>query len=500
MTGTVHKTKGFCGIAYILVLLAGLIYLLIGSFHGAVWFDEAYTVGLVRHDIFKMINISVSDVHPPLYYIILKLYSYVAGNSVTALRIASVLCTWLMALLGYTHIRKDFGSKCGLLFSILVFLMPCDYVYSQQIRMYSMAALFVTLTAIYGYRIVKYNSMHNRILFVIFSLCSAYSHWYGLAATGLINLIMLFYMHKDKNKALKTWIVMAVSQIMLYIPGFIIMYKQAGFTSDFWVRVKYPDIIFDILSFNLSGNPGKPESVYAIAGALLFAAAAFLLVRFLKRDRKKAMPAVWALSIYFGIAVLFLIVSVSTPLFYTRYLYVCNGLLIFALSSVFSSLEPCEDSKGFKTHIAVTALLLVLLAVYSGAVAFNVTGDAYDASNIAYHEQADKYMQSDDIILVNNTDALIFMLDYDEHKSYFYNKYHWSVKEAYEAFGDNFKVIDYLDLLKGFKGRMWIIGDLDLYEQVNEYCGVNIITQFDVSLSYYRQNFLFMLVEADFTE
>ena len=81
--------------------------------------------------------------------------------------------------------------------------------------MYSLAMLLVTLTAIYAYRIYNGANEHkgtvvsrvsangaptrananvnikNWVIFAICSLAGAYTHYYALMASGLINLILL---------------------------------------------------------------------------------------------------------------------------------------------------------------------------------------------------------------------------------------------------------------------------------------------------------------------
>lgn len=73
-----------------------------------------------------------------------------------------MICTALLGIIGFTHVRKDFGEKVGLIFSFLVFFFPVNLVYSGEIRMYSLAMLLVTLTAIYAYRI--YRDGHSGVI------------------------------------------------------------------------------------------------------------------------------------------------------------------------------------------------------------------------------------------------------------------------------------------------------------------------------------------------
>jgi uncharacterized membrane protein len=56
------------------------------------WYDEAYTGNLIRLSWDRLWSVLVSDVHPPLYIVLLKLYAAVFGDGVMALRSFSVAC------------------------------------------------------------------------------------------------------------------------------------------------------------------------------------------------------------------------------------------------------------------------------------------------------------------------------------------------------------------------------------------------------------------------
>ena len=120
------------------------------------------------------------------------------GNSILSFRLVSTACVIIVAILGYTHIRKDFGEKVGIIFSFLVLFMPVVLAYSGEIRMYTMAMLFVTIMAIYAYRIYKSGvSNKNWIIFSIFQLSLlAYTHYYALAASccDLILHYLLYFL------------------------------------------------------------------------------------------------------------------------------------------------------------------------------------------------------------------------------------------------------------------------------------------------------------------
>lgn len=184
-------------LVHILVIILGIIFISLSNFHRTIWFDESYSVAISAHSFGDIWSIGGNDVHPVLYYWILHILRYIFGNEMLVYRLFSVLAISILGILGYTHIRKDFGEKVGIIFSILVFFMPITLIYSGEIRMYALAMLLTTLTAIYAYGIYinrDDKNTKNWILFGIFSLASAYTHYYSLVASGVINVILFIYL------------------------------------------------------------------------------------------------------------------------------------------------------------------------------------------------------------------------------------------------------------------------------------------------------------------
>ena len=247
---------------HIAIIILGSIFISLSAFHSNLWFDESYSVGIANHSFKDIWIIGGSDVHPVFYYCVLHILNLIFGNNILVFRIFSMVCTALLGIIGFTHIRKDFGEKVGLIFSFLVFFFPVNLVYSGEIRMYSLAMLLVTLTAIYAYRIYKKMDKNNHtnvniknwFIFAVCSLASAYTHYYALMASGLINLFLLVSLivhcikHREDTKFSKSgyskgfttvqllfrdkniiaFVVSAIVQILLYIPWLLSLLTQMG--------------------------------------------------------------------------------------------------------------------------------------------------------------------------------------------------------------------------------------------------------------------------------
>ena len=202
----VKKKKDKILILNIIIIILGTIFISLGAFHTNIWFDESYSVAISNHSFSEIWNIGGNDVHPVFYYMMLKIVSLIFGNNILVFRLFSIVPIVILSILGITHIRKDYGERTGIIFSFLTLFLPIIAAYSSEIRMYTWVMLFVTITAIYANRIYKNElSIKNWVIFALFSLLSAYTHYYGLMFAGIINVILFIYLlknRKGKNKDL----------------------------------------------------------------------------------------------------------------------------------------------------------------------------------------------------------------------------------------------------------------------------------------------------------
>lgn len=479
---------------HIIVIVLGAIFMLIGAFHSNIWFDEAYTVGLVRHSFLDIIKIGIHDVHPLFYYLILRLFTIFTGDSIIAMRIFSILGMVLLSILGYTHIRKDFGEKTGLIFSLLVSFLPITLAYSNEIRMYSWAAVFVLLTGIYAYRITKESSAKNWILFSMFSLFSAYTHYFATIAIGLINLILFIYviMHRQQEKIIVKWITSAVVQIILFIPGLLVLAFQAfRVAAGFWINIKYPDILLDILKFNFIGEVTENWiSIFVLVFAsLLFI---YLIVKSIleyKKDKTKITVPILSGCVYLGVIILTLLISFKMQdIFTTRYTIPMLGLLILFMAYVLS----VSNNK----ITAIICAIIIALSINNSVIFFSKN---YDESNMQLSSIINENVQKDDIFVYSEIGLGSIIAEYyPDNKQYFYNAEHWTVEEAYKAFAPQMETVEGLDKIEDFKGRIWIIdGDNNkMYDIISKYSNAVIIKEQEkINTSYRNTNWIISLIE-----
>ena len=462
-------------IMHILTIVICAILMVVCGLHTNIWFDETYSVGMANQNFGTLVSAGVADVHPLLYYFMIKSWSIVFGSSIISLRMFSVLGMVILSLLGYTHIRKDFDEKTGFIYSLLVAFLPVMLVYSSEIRMYSWAALFVTLTGIYAYRAYKAlwrrkekpeakedkkPFFKNALLFMVFSVASAYIHYFGLIAICVINIVLLAAIIRAKKSEI-AWIVCGIVQFILYLPGVVVFLKQAlRVSKGFWISIKYPDILKDILVFNYTGSLNEVWKIPILIFACLIAIYSVyrIIKHFVSKNDSKMNIAILGLVVYICVIVIALLASLITPIFTTRYTIPVVGLLITFFAYLFAS------EKHIAIKIVAGFAIIVLWA--TNFVAFY--NENYNKNNLDAENYIDSMVQDEDIFVYSDMGVGgIVAVKYPENKQYFYNRYNWTVEDAYEAYAPQMTTIRDLRKIKNHVGRIWII-DIQSRELTDE--------------------------------
>ncbi len=490
---------------HILIIILGILFITIPTLHTNLWFDESYSVALSYHHTFPEIwSITGHDVHPPFYYWMLKIVSLILGNNILGYRLLSVLAIAIIGILGYTHIRKDFGEKVGAIFSFLVFTLPINIVYAGEIRMYGWGMLFTVITAIYAYRIyIGKATTKNWVIFATFSLISAYTHYYGLMASGIINILLWIAKLKEAIRAkqltkdLKIFIIQAIIQVVLYIPWVVFLALQISQVSKgFWIGFQFPDTIIEMFLFQFTGN--LEENQYTptwLAGTYGIVVCLYLIYRIYRNKKQKEStsikPARYAISVYLAVILGASIVSwiMGRPIIYARYFLVITGLIIFAISYIIAKI-------GSKVGNIIIIILTVFVATYTN---INLAFINYDKTNQEPFTYLEENIQEGDIFIYGNEGSgFVVSARFPDYMYYFYDFEGWHVEEAYKAYGPKMETVSNLDFLKDYKGRIWFVnaGTHSIYEQASQtYPEMKLIKQAKFSVKYKLYQYTFSLVE-----
>jgi len=105
----------------------------------SLWYDEGNSARLAERSVRLIIEGAAGDIHPPLYYLLLKLWRTGFGESEAALRALSVAFSALTIPFAYL-IGRSFSRRTGWLAALLLAGMPFAVYYAQEARMYALLA------------------------------------------------------------------------------------------------------------------------------------------------------------------------------------------------------------------------------------------------------------------------------------------------------------------------------------------------------------------------
>ena len=134
------------GLAAILLAAFGLRLVLLAD--ADIWWDEGLAVWAARQSVLDMLRWTAADVHPPLYFLLLKLWLGLAGDGEFAVRLLSAVSgTLTVAALWYLGRLLAPGRPwIALGGALLLAVSPFAIWWSQETRMYMLGGLLATLS------------------------------------------------------------------------------------------------------------------------------------------------------------------------------------------------------------------------------------------------------------------------------------------------------------------------------------------------------------------
>lgn len=225
---------------------AGIVAQCVFSFSPNIWVDEAFSISLTAHPWQEMISIAATDVHPPLYYIILKsitgaiLFVLPQAPVICIGKLVSVLPFVILLALAATKVRRTWGNYVGGLWGVALMAAPSLIKQGVEIRMYGWAMLFVALAYLFAYGVITQRRKRDWVLFIFAGIAAAYTHYYAVIAVTPVYLLLFYHSCKNGRSAVLLWLGAASITVIAYLPWLFVFMQQAQVVSnDYWIQ--YPD-------------------------------------------------------------------------------------------------------------------------------------------------------------------------------------------------------------------------------------------------------------------
>ena len=323
----------------VLVLYATALAALNGIriFDSTYWYDEMFSIRLIRMPIKELIEATANDVHPPLYYLILKGVTHFTGESGPILHAVSLFPYLLVIVLALTVIRSWFGKSTSFLFITFASLLASAVKFNVEIRMYSWVVLFVLVSYLSLYAILYRNRIIYYGIFILSSLSAAYTHYYALIAVAFFYAVLMLYALFARREILKRVAATWALTVLGYIRWLLVLIETFGRTSSgWWLKwtPKYKDSLPAIFE-------GKYEWILFYIFATVLTISLIHMLTEIASGRKTTdgkepvkelvFTLAGAASVFGTIAVGVGISRLFRPMYFNRYIYtaaVCAWLIV----------------------------------------------------------------------------------------------------------------------------------------------------------------------------
>jgi len=403
------KSKNKYNVLFYIISISLVAATCVAAHYNYIWADEGYSIMLARMRIPDMIQETATDVHPPLYYIFLKILIMCFGNKAYTYTLSALIPYIIMMLFSILIIKKEFGKKTSLFFSLMLTLLDSSVRYNVEVRMYSLCGLFVVIAYYMVFKIFCNNREKRWYIYLMLtSLGAAYTHYYGLVAVSLIYAYTIGYLIFKKDN-IKYIVLSGLGSMVLYLPWFIVLFNQFLRVSDgYWID-NIPTII-ECVSFIFASKYGIIFFLIWITGIIT----SFILeIINIKRDNTKTeiviryskskflnsnlsrWECIGILVVLGSIIVGYSVSKLIHPMLMLRYLYPVSLIAWLEVSILLSKKE-----KIYKIFRCIIVILLSAQILY---FANNLRNNILVCKNIERTiEQSEQYISEHNTIILSD--------------------------------------------------------------------------------------------------
>jgi uncharacterized membrane protein len=387
--------RGYTAASVVVMAWFLALSVVLAAINSAIWADEALALTFAQGSFSDLIEIMRYDSHPPFHFLALRLWGSVFGHSLFSMKIVSVIPGFLTVLCGFLFLRKEVSPRAALTFALCCAASRSVLYYNIEVRNYSWALFFVTMSAICAWYIITSDRTAPFLGFLLFAEGAAYTHYYAAAAVFIGYFFLLYYVARyDRKKTLKILALIPLA-IVLYLPWLPIMIESYALMDQYSLVAWYTKPgLRDIASYVylIFAVGFKPASLLYLA---LFCMAFFGFFRLKNKDRRDYFAAASLACLVILAVVTFTVSVVYKPMLVARYLFPAFGLLWLFFSMVIEKV------------ITGSRFVLLPLAVFSLVSAFTLTRAEY-TENKDFNDLfgfLSSNVQADDVIIISPSES-----------------------------------------------------------------------------------------------
>lgn len=349
--------KNFAKIFLIIILGIALRLIFINKPDG-LWNDE-YISWMIAATPFSngFINAMKSQCHMPFYYLYLKFFMTLFGQSDLLLRLTSVFAGVLSIPVMY-FIGKEKDENTGITCASVTAISSFLIYYSQEVRLYSVLFLFSALSLLYTIKCIKNPIKKNFILYAISNFLILFTHTIGFVFVFFNLIILSINLYKQFKKVITTvWISIFAGGIFL-TPLIFKIFTTKSF-SQWWghfsisrIGFLFTDYFSPVLT-NLTNAPDK--FLYAPKLALFMIIPAIIAICCIIKSLYKNKINIHLFLLFISTITILIIASLTGKLvFITKYSIEIYPILIYLASFGINSI----NNRLIKNILIITYCLI----------------------------------------------------------------------------------------------------------------------------------------------
>lgn len=273
------------------------------------WFDEIFSWHLTLGSFYEIIVRTSNDIHPPLYYFILKIWNAILGDSIFSMRLLSAIFTSSAIFFIYPISKRILNIQMSFLVLLLYVISPLNIYYSQEVRMAAMNLFFNAGSAYFLLKLSDSFAMtksglkdvfrnKTSYLYILFTACAIYTHYFSFFILTA-QLIYILYSYKSDLKRISRFMYLWVGLLLLYIP-WLSVFKDHLSRGQSWrspqtivqILTEYVNFIKDMnlgLYYHYTDLTLIKYITIFISAALLLAIIGLFLKREVNKDNSKVL-------------------------------------------------------------------------------------------------------------------------------------------------------------------------------------------------------------------
>jgi mannosyltransferase len=299
----------------------------------SLWYDETVSAYLASQSIPDLIAHTARDIHPPGYYLLLHIWTRLAGTSTFALAFFSLACGVLLIALTYALARRLLGRGVALWSALLVAISPYNLWYSQEVRMYTLGAV-LGLLALWCALHVRRDRWAYAAGYVLAAVLGLYVLYYFAFLLLALNLYLIAYLLRHRQqRPLRHWLIAQAGVLILYLPWLPIAWQQATQPPvPAWrAFTPLPTLLLEAWTTLSLGQSVQAAHIWPL---LILTGGLFVLGLIVQLRKSRPGPGAWPphsgmrfssaslLATYlFGPLALIYLASLSVPLYHVRYVF-----------------------------------------------------------------------------------------------------------------------------------------------------------------------------------